>query len=315
MPYDQPQGRQIRPKPTNFFLNDGKLRIFRVILLPILLVSIMFVMACGVQTVPAGHEAVGTSFGKIQDDTLGEGIHFTSPFTKWQVFDCRQKTLDIPNISVPSMDQLSSAIDFSIQYRVICSLAASMLRETGTPDQVVAVHFVPRFRSLVRERSKSVPEAEGWFTEEVQQDIQSTVLEALAEFLAPKGINVTAVLIRDVRLPKVITDAITRKKERQQQEELQQAELARFQIEAQQVVATAQASKDAAVIEGETLVLLAEANAKANRTLSASLNANILASRRLDIEAEKVVALKDKWNGNLPPSVIPYMEMQPLGGG
>ena len=69
---------------------------------------------------------------------------------------------------------------------------------------------------------------------------------ALQEYLNDKGIAVSAVLIRDLRLPDVLMRAIEQKKEREQEVEKQKAELERFRTEQQQKVAAAQAERAAA---------------------------------------------------------------------
>ena len=70
-----------------------------------------------------------------------------------------------------------------------------------------------------------------------------------------------AVLIRDINLPAVLTQAIEQKKEREQAKEREKAELERFRTEQLQQVAAAEAKRKAAEEEAQQLRILADARA------------------------------------------------------
>ena len=59
--------------------------------------------------------------------------------------------------------------------------------------------------------------------EEMQQNTQISPLEGLKDYLIPKGVNVGAVLIRDISLPPFIIKAVESKKEQEQEVERQKA--------------------------------------------------------------------------------------------
>jgi len=162
---------------------------------------------------------------------------------------------------VPSQDQLTTQIDVSVQYRLQGDMAPQVLGETGTAGQAITVHLIPKLRSLLREQGKSIVRAEDFFLEETQQQLQDSLFSGLSEFLTPKGISVEAVLLRDINLPQFITKAIEQKKEREQAVERQRAELERFRLEQQQIVALAEAQKDAAEQEADRRRMIADAQA------------------------------------------------------
>jgi regulator of protease activity HflC (stomatin/prohibitin superfamily) len=214
-----------------------------------------------VKTVPAGHVAVATLFGKVQEHPYGEGIHFpVNPLFKWYFYDARQKTIK-DTAQVPSQDQLQTQIDVSVQYRIIGDMAPLILKETGSAERAVTVHLEPTLRSLLREAGKSIKRAEDFFLEETQEQLQNVIEAGLREVLQPMGIELQQVLLRDITLPPFITRAIEGKKEREQEVEKQKAELERFRTEQQQLVASATAERDAAEKEAEKRVLLADAQA------------------------------------------------------
>ena len=213
------------------------------------------------QSVPAGHVAVATLFGEVQPTHFTEGLKIpVNPLYQWHFYDVRQKTHSETS-NVPSQDQLQTKIDVSVQYRIVGNQAPSILKETGTINDVLAVHIVPKLRSQIREQGKTIRRAEDFFLEETQNTLQIALLEGLKDYLGTKGVAVEAVLIRDITLPPFITKAIESKKEREQEVEKQKAELERYDTEQQQKIALAIAEKDAASAEAEKRRLLADARA------------------------------------------------------
>ena len=213
------------------------------------------------QSVPAGHVAVATLFGEVQPKHFREGLHIpVNPLYEWYEFDVRQKTHSETS-NVPSQDQLQTKIDVSVQYRLVASQTPSILKETGSISDVLAVHIVPKLRSQIREQGKTIKRAEDFFLEETQTTLQVALLEGLKDYLGTKGVAIEAVLIRDISLPPFITKAIEAKKEREQEVEKQKAELERFTTEQEQIVAAAEAEKNAAAAQAEKRRLLADAQA------------------------------------------------------
>ena len=96
----------------------------------------------------------------------------------------------------------------------------------------------------------------------------------MAEYLEPKGISVSAVLIRDISLPPFITKAIEAKKEREQEVEKQKAELERYRTEQQQLVAQAEAQRSAAEEEAKKRRLLADAQAYEIEKINTAIGKN-----------------------------------------
>lgn len=213
------------------------------------------------QAVPAGYAAVAALFGKVQPQPYREGLHLpVNPFYSWYFYDIRQKSHK-ETAGINSQDQLQTALDVSVQYRFIPDMIPKILQETGGEEEVLQVHMVPKLRSLLREQSKSVLRAEDFFLEATQNTLQSRLFEGLKSYMAQKGIDVQAVLIRDIRLPAFITKAIEEKKQREQEVEKQKAELERFKTEQQQRVAAAKAEREAAEETAQQKRLLADAQA------------------------------------------------------
>jgi regulator of protease activity HflC (stomatin/prohibitin superfamily) len=260
------------------------------------------------KTVEVGHVAVATLFGKLVDTHYSEGLHIpVNPLYKWHEFDVREKSHK-EQAQVPSQDQLQTSIDVSVQYRLNGANVAAMLQTTGGMQQLLEVQLVPKLRSLLREQGKTIKRAEDFFLEETQDKLQTALLFGLQEYLEPKGVVVSAVLIRDITLPAFITKAIESKKEREQAVEKQKAELERYRTEQQQLVAQAQAQRSAAEELAAQKIILADAQAYEIKKINEAIGSNPNYIKLMSLEALKEIS-KD------PASKIYFMDSnspQPL---
>ena len=104
------------------------------------------------QKVPAGYVAVATLFGEVQSDPYEEGLHIpVNPFYEWYFYDVRQKS-HLEEANVPSQDQLQTKIQVSVQCNLMNESAPIILQETGSAQDVLRVHIIPKLRSLLREQ-------------------------------------------------------------------------------------------------------------------------------------------------------------------
>jgi len=240
-----------------------------------------------VKTVPPGRVGVATLFGNVIAEGYGQGLHVpVNPLYRWTMFDAREKT-HLETANVPTQDQLQTRLDVSVQFRIDGSMAPKILEETGDANATVNVHLIPKLRSLVREQGKSIKRAEDFFLEETQDTLQLGLTDGLREYLAPKGIMVSAVLIRDITLPPFIVEAIEQKKEREQAVERERAELERVRTELQQEVARAEAGRAAAEEEAARKRILADAQAYEITQIN-----NAIANNPAYIQLQSLEALK-----------------------
>ena len=253
------------------------------------------------QKIPAGYVGVATLFGEVQDSPYEEGLHIpVNPFYEWYFYDVRQKS-HLEEANVPSQDQLQTKIQVSVQFQLSGKNAPKILQETGQAADVLRVHIVPKLRSLLREQGKTIKRAEDFFLEETQQNMQISLLEGLKDYLIPKGVNVGAVLIRDISLPPFIIKAIESKKEREQEVEKQKAELERFRTEQQQKVALAKAESEAAEEQAMKKRVLADAQAYEIEKINSAIGSNPNYVKLQALEALKAIS-KD------PASKIYFMD-------
>ncbi len=266
-----------------------------------------------VKTVPPGRVGVATLFGNVQPEGYTQGIHIpVNPLYRWTLYDARQKT-HLETANVPSQDQLQTKLDVSVQYRIDGNMAPDILEQTGDENAAVRVHLIPKLRSLLREQGKSIKRAEDFFQEATQETLQSALTDGLRDYLEPKGILVSAVLIRDITLPPFIVEAIEQKKEREQAVERERAELERVRTELQQQVARAEAGREAAEQEAARKRILADAQAYEITQINNAIARNQAYIQLQSLEALKAIskdpASKVYFMDGSSPSPLPLMHL------
>ena len=278
-----------------------------------IVVTVSLVWFFFVKTVPPGRVGVATLFGNVIAEGYTQGLHVpVNPLYSWTMFDAREKT-HVETANVPSQDQLQTRLDVSVQFRVDGAMAPFILEETGDAEAAVRVHLIPKLRSLLREQGKSIKRAEDFFLEATQTTLQVALTEGLKDYLAPKGIIVTAVLIRDITLPPFIVAAIEQKKEREQAVERERAELERVRTELQQQVARAEAGHAAAEEEAQRKRILADATAYEITQINNAIAKNPAYIQLQSLEALKAIskdpASKIYFMDGSSPSPLPLMHL------
>jgi regulator of protease activity HflC (stomatin/prohibitin superfamily) len=198
-------------------------------------IALVVLLFWSVVTVPTGHVAVITLFGKVTGTVLPEGIHLINPLAAAQVMSVQTQEFK-ETASVPSSEGLMMTLDTSLLLRLDAKRAADVLQKIGMDYTKNVVE--PMLRSAIRDVTAK-HSANALYTggrEEVQQKIQ----EMLFKELGDRGIFVENVLLRDVQLPAMLKTSIEQKQQAEQeslrmsfilQKEKQEAE--RKRIEAQ----------------------------------------------------------------------------------
>ena len=268
------------------------------------------------KTIPPGRVGVATLFGSVVEQGYTQGLHIpVNPLYRWTMFDARQQT-HLESANVPSQDQLQTKLDVSVQWRINGDMAPVILEETGDERKAVEVHLKPKLRSLLREQGKSIKRAEDFFKEETQETLQASLTEGLKDYLAPKGITVSAVLIRDISLPPFIVQAIEQKKEREQAVERERAELERVRTELQQHVARSAAGREAAEQDAARKRILADAQAYEIKKINDAIGSNPSYIQLQSLEALKEIskdpASKLYFLDGSSPTPLPLMHLGDL---
>jgi prohibitin 1 len=210
------------------FRSGGFLRI-------LIAVAVVLLLLWSVTSIPTGNVGVLTLFGRVTGETLGEGIHLINPLKSVQKLSVQTQSVK-ESANVPSNEGLILALDTSLLFHLDHTKAAFVYQTIG--DNYAEKIVEPTLRSAVR-AATSAHTANSLYTnarELVQQQIQ----DELTAQLAPRGVVVENVLLRDVQLPALLKTSIEAKQQAEQdalrmsfilQKEKQEAE--RKRIEAQ----------------------------------------------------------------------------------
>jgi regulator of protease activity HflC (stomatin/prohibitin superfamily) len=267
------------PTTTRFDLGGGGLPPMnlsgagkRILQLGVLVAVIIVVMA-STTSIPTGNVGVLTLFGRVTGETLPEGIHLVNPLKSVQKLSVQTQSLK-ESANVPSNEGLILALDTSLLFRLDKTMAAQVYQTVGA-DYVEKI-VEPTLRAAIR-ASTSAHTANALYTnarELVQQQIQ----DELTKQLAPRGVIVENVLLRDVQLPAMLKGSIEAKQQAEQdalrmsfilQKEKQEAE--RKRIEAQGI-----ADFQKIVAAGISTQLLEWKGIEATEKLAASSNAKVV---------------------------------------
>jgi prohibitin 1 len=268
------------PNTTKFELGGGGLPEMpnlrgaakKILQLAILVFAFILLLA-SITSIPTGHVGVLTLFGRVTGDVLPEGIHLINPLKSVEKLSVQTQSVK-ESANVPSNEGLILALDTSLLFRLDKSMAANVYQTVGADYAEKIVE--PTLRAAIR-ASTSAHTANALYTnarELVQQQIQ----DELTKQLAPRGVIVENVLLRDVQLPAMLKGSIEAKQQAEQdalrmsfilQKEKQEAE--RKRIEAQGI-----ADFQKIVATGISPQLLEWKGIEATEKLAASANAKIV---------------------------------------
>ena len=204
--------------------------------------------------VPAGNTGVVFNvFGGVQDDELGEGFHIVLPVLQQvTLYDIRQQELTLAEesgdqVTARSSEGLEINVDATILYQVDPRDAARLHQDIGPSYELVRVR--PEVRSQIRDAIGQYAAADLISTQ--RTDLQLGVEASLKDALEEDNILVLAVLMRDIRIPTTITNAIEEKQAAEQQVEVEENRRRQSEISAQRRVIEAEGERDAAIARAE----------------------------------------------------------------
>lgn len=239
----------------------------------VIAVVVLILLLASTTSIPTGNVGVLTLFGKVTGDILPEGIHLINPLksvTKMSVQTQSRKE----SASVPSKEGLMLSLDTSLLFRLDRDKSAQVLQTVG--EDYVEKVVEPELRSAIRGATAD-HSANDLYTngrELIQQQIKAD----LSAKLAPRGVIVEDILLRDVQLPGPLKASIEAKQQAEQealrmsfilQKEKQEAE--RKSIEAKGI-----ADFQKIVAQGISPQLLEWKGIEATEKLAASSNTKIV---------------------------------------
>src|SRR5205807_3360021 len=113
---------------------------------------LVILLFSSVTRVGTGHVGVLTLFGKVTNETLGEGIHLINPLKTNNEMSVQTQTLK-ESASVPSSEGLMMSLDTSLIYHLNPDRASDVFQRIGADYENVVVE--PTLRSAIREATAS----------------------------------------------------------------------------------------------------------------------------------------------------------------
>jgi prohibitin 1 len=239
----------------------------------VVLIFLVIVLFSSVVSVPTGNVGVLTLFGRVTGETLSEGIHVINPLKSVERLSIQTQSVK-ETANVPSNEGLILALDTSLLFHLDRTKAADVYQKVGSNYAEKIVE--PTMRAAIR-AATSAHSANALYTnarELVQQQIQ----DELSSQLAPRGVIIENVLLRDVQLPVMLKTSIEAKQQAEQdalrmnfilQKEKQEAE--RKRIEAQGI-----ADFQKIVAQGISTQLLEWKGIEATEKLATSANSKVV---------------------------------------
>ena len=205
----------------------------------VLLVAVVIVASSATSCVRTGHVGVVSVFGRVTGQTLSEGIHVVNPVAS--VTELSIKTQEIKEkAAVPSKEGLIMGLEASILYHLDPAQASTVYQQMG--PTFAEVLLIPTFRSAIRAITAGNTAASLY--SDGREGIAQQILEDVRRQVAPRGIIVENVLLRDLQLPESLKHAIEAKQQAQQEAQRMEFVLQREKQEAERKRVEAAGIKD-----------------------------------------------------------------------
>ncbi|MER7957479.1 prohibitin family protein [Streptomyces sp. NPDC096030] len=218
--------------------------------------------------VSAYEVGVPVAFGKV-GAPMTSGMHVKSPFTDVTTFSTRPVDLNLSDkdvVEVRSSQGGVMEVEVTVKWAVTPAKAVELYRLAGSEESIQQRLVYPDSREIVRNVFARYTSEQGYATD--REKINAEIGMLIKERLAPRGIDVTAVNLRNVKPSKALQDQIDRKIQQQQATE-----------RATEAARTAKAEADRRRIEAEGI-------ARANRILNDSLTDKVLMNQCIDAYKE-----------------------------
>jgi regulator of protease activity HflC (stomatin/prohibitin superfamily) len=256
--------------------------IFGVVVLVVLILFSPFAQ------IPAGHRGVVTTFGKVKEEVLGEGLHFIVPFMNVvHKIDVRLQKAEGEG-EAASKDLQTIHTRVALNYHLQPERVAITFRDIGGPSEVDLRIIVPAMQEAVKAATAQYT-AEELITK--RADVRDRIRGYLNERLSKHGIEIDEFSIVNFQFSASFNEAIEAKTTAEQLKLKAERDLQRIRVEAEQKIAQAQA-------EAESLKLQ-----------KMEITPELIKLR--EIEAQRLAI--EKWNGILPSVTGGAVPFIPVG--
>src|SRR5512136_1044466 len=261
----------------------------------ILLFVLLIVLWGTFVIIPAGHRGVCLWWGSVEKRIMGEGLNFIVPIAERVIkVDVKVQPHPFKEIDASSKEYQMVKMTGMMNFHIDPAYVNDLYQKVGLDfaDKVID----PAFNDFVKEVVPTYPIGE---ILPKREEIRQRAMKKLGDNLSRYHIIVDDIYFANIRFSAGYEGAVEAKQVAQQQVETQRQVLAQREIEAQQKVATARG-------EAESILVVAQGQAKANDALSRSITPILVQYKSIE-----------KWNGILPQvsgGAIPLIGLGKMGG-
>jgi regulator of protease activity HflC (stomatin/prohibitin superfamily) len=223
--------------------------------------------------IPAGHVGVVDFFGHVSTKTLKAGINLRNPLARIAKMSIKTQQL-YEDMEVPSKEGLTVKISVSALFHLDPDKAAEVYKTVGLEYQEILL--APQFRSVCRGVTAGY-EAKALYTSQ-RELLAKTILTDLEKLVAGRGIIVENTPMRNITLPKKVTDAVEEKLKAEQESQRMEFVLMKEKQEAERKRIEAKGISDFQniVAQGISQPLLRWKGIEATEKLATSPNAKVI---------------------------------------
>ncbi len=234
---------------------------------------IIYILVKSIIVIPAGHVGVKVLFGNVQELTLDEGLHLVNPLMDVEKMSIRTQQIS-ETATVPSQEGLNVKLDVSVLFSLDPRAAATVYQRVG--PRYAGVVVVPQLRSVVRGVTAGY-DAKALYTSK-REAISVQMDGALRPEFKKRGITLEKVMLRSVTLPSILSTAIEKKLEAEQQAQQMKFVLEREkrQADRKRIEAKGISDYNREVSKGLTNEVLRLRGIEATRELASSNNSKVV---------------------------------------
>ncbi len=244
-----------------------------VVIAVIALIVIIIISSSTFVTIHPGERGVifrKFSTGLDKENIYGEGFHIIAPWNEMFIYDVKEQIYDVMDqkgssgMDVLDKNGLTIHVDATVRFFPVYNKIGYLHQEFGTSYREKLV--IPEVRSEVRKVMGRYTAEEIYSTK--RKEVEQAIVKETGEVLNKNNITMKALLVRSIKLPPQIKNAIENKLKQEQE-----ALAYQFRLEKEKS-------------EAERKRIAAEGEARANEIINNSLTTNLLKMRGIEATIE-----------------------------
>lgn len=251
-----------------------------------ILLAIIIVGASCISTVPTGHTGILTTFGRVEERNLPEGMNFHAPWQNITTMTNKEQRDSGSGLAF-SKDMQEVSYAYTTRHQLLSAYAPNVYKTVGTDYYNIVID--PTVNAVIKEQIGKA-NAEGLITS--REGVTALVNNEVAELCSAYGLNVT-VIIDNFDFTDAFTTAVEAKQVATQEKLRAQTEQERLTMEAQQ-----KAERNR--IEAQSAAEIARINAEAD------LEVQRISADAAEYAGQKEAAVNSAIAQSVTPELIEY---------